>query len=217
MSSPSPGSGRIVAELGRPETPEETAARKAENSRAHRANQTTRNLILALLASLAIVLFTVLVVVRPSTDLVAPVSYKTVAEQAQKNVTETLASPKLPTGWRSNDAELKSDSGKTVTWYIGLITPKQQFIALEQGIHTSNTWFGSLLGKAQSTGHVTIDGVRWTVYDQRDASGVGNFPYSLAATISGSHLVLHGSASNAEFRVLATAVASSLATGTLLR
>ncbi|MDQ1548282.1 MAG: hypothetical protein QOH69_3186 [Actinomycetota bacterium] len=214
MSSPNSGPGRVVAELGRPETPEETAARKAENSRAHRANQTTRNLILALLASLAIVLFTVLVVVRPGTNLVTPVNYRSVAAQAQKDVSETLASPALPSGWHSNDAELKTDSGKTVTWYVGLITPKQQFIALEQGIHTSDTWFGSLLGKAQATGHVTIDGVRWTVYDQRGASGVGNFPYALAATIDGSQLVLHGSASNAEFRVLASAVATSVSNGT---
>jgi hypothetical protein len=213
MSSANPGPGRIVAELGRPETPEEADARKAENSRAHRANQTTRNLILALLASLAIVLFTVLIVVRPGTDRVAPVDYRAVAAQAQPGVSEALASPTLPAGWTSNDAELKSDSGKTVTWYVGLITPKKQFIAIEQGISTSDTWFGSLLGKAQATGHVTIDGVRWTVYDQRSIDGVGNFPYSLAATIGESHLVLHGSADDAEFRVLATAVATSVSKG----
>jgi hypothetical protein len=216
MSSPhtgpsaSSGSGRIVAELGRPETPEETAARKAENSRAHRANQTTRNLILALIASLAIVLFTVLVVVRPSTNLVRPVNYLTVASEAQSDVSQTLAAPRLPSGWKSNDAELKSDSGKTVTWYVGLITPKQQFIAIEQGIDTSDTWFGSLLGKAQPTGHYTSDGVTWTVYNQRSASDTGNFPYSLAGSIGASHFVLHGSASTAEFHVLANAIASTL-------
>ena len=222
MSTPTPGRGRIVAgsarpprvvaELGRPETPEETARRRAENSRAHRANQTTRNLILALLASLAIVLFVVLVVVRPSTNLVSPVNYRSVAAQAQQGVSETLAAPPLPHGWQSNDAELKSDSGKTVTWYVGLITPKQQFIAIEQGIGTSDTWFGSLLGKAQPTGHVTIAGIHWTVYNQRSASGVGNFAYALAGTLGSSHLVLHGSASDAEFRVLATAIGAQLQT-----
>jgi hypothetical protein len=210
MSSPTPGSGRIVAELGRPETPEETAARKAENSRAHRANQTTRNLILALLASLVLVLFVVLVVVRPSTNLVQSVNYLTVAAQAQPDVKETLAAPVLPKGWKSNDAELKTDTGKTVTWYVGLITPKQQFIAIEQGIATGDTWFGSLLGKAQPTGHVTIDGIRWTIYNQRTASGVGNFPYSLAGTIGGSHFVLHGSADDAEFHELASDITAQL-------
>ena len=210
MSSPTPGSGRIVAELGRPETAEETAARKAENSRAHRANQTTRNLVLAILASLAIVLFLALVVVRPTANLVKSVNYRTVAAQAQKDVSEPLAAPGLPAGWHSNDAELKTDSGKTVTWYVGLITPGQQFIAIEQGIHTSDTWYGSLLGKARPTGHYTSDGVTWTVYNQRSASGTGNFPYSLAGTIGSSHFVLHGSASTAEFYVLADAVASTL-------
>ena len=38
---------RIVAELGRPETPDETASRKAESSRVYRASQNTRNLIVA--------------------------------------------------------------------------------------------------------------------------------------------------------------------------
>jgi hypothetical protein len=202
--------GRVVAELGRPETPEETAQRKAENSRAHRANQTTRNLILALLASLAIVLFTVLIVVRPTNNLVKPVNYRTVAAQAQPGVSERLAAPPLPKGWSSNDAELKSDSGKTVTWYVGLITPGQQFIAIEQGIATTDTWFGSLLGNAQATGHVTIDGVRWTVYNQRTDSNAGNFAYSLAATVGASHLVLHGSADDAEFRELAGATVKYL-------
>jgi hypothetical protein len=210
MSSPTPGSGRIVAELGRPETPEETAARKAENSRAHRANQTTRNLILALLASLAIVLFTVLIVVRPGNDLVTPVNYRAVASQAQKNVSEPLAAPKLPTAWRANDAQLKSDTGKTVTWYVGLITPKQQFIAIEQGVKTSDTWFGSLLGKAQPTGHVTIAGIQWTVYSQRSGGGAGNYSYSLAGTVGSSRLVLHGTASDAEFHVLAVAIGTQL-------
>lgn len=215
MSSPSsqtgtPGTGRIVAELGRPETLEETAARKAENSRAHRANQTTRNLILALLASLGLVLFVVLVVVRPSTNLVKPVDYHAVAAQAQQTVDEKLAAPTLPKGWSANDAELKADTGKTVDWYVGLITPKQQFIAIEQGIDTGNTWFGALIGKAPVTGHVTIDGIRWTVYNQRQSSDAGNFQYSIAATVSGSNLVLHGSADNAEFSQLATAITQEL-------
>ena len=55
---------REVAELGRPETPEETAARKAENSRKHRQRQTLKNLVLALAASLGVVFIIVLLVPR---------------------------------------------------------------------------------------------------------------------------------------------------------
>jgi Protein of unknown function (DUF4245) len=207
MSSPTPGSGRIVAELGRPETPEETAARKAENSRAHRANQTTRNLILALLASLALVLFVVLVVVRPTTNLVAPVNYRSVAAQAQQTTSTHLAAPALPAGWSSNDAELKPGVGSATTWYVGFITPKQQFIALEQGINRPASWAASVVGKIAATGHPTIGGIRWTAYDQRSNANAGNFGYSLTATIGSSRYVLHGSADDTEFETLASSVA----------
>jgi hypothetical protein len=206
---------RIVAELGRPETPDETAARKAENSRAHRANQTTRNLILALLASLAVVLFVVLVVIRPDNTSVKYVNYRSVAASAQPSVSQPLVAPALPATWKSNSAVLKDGDGDGTTWYVGLITPKQQFIAIEEGISTGDTWFGSLLGKAQPTGHATIAGVRWTIYDQRTTADSGNFQYSLTATVAHIHFVLHGSAAGtahvpAEYAQVATGVAQFL-------
>jgi hypothetical protein len=201
---------RIVAELGRPETPDETAARKAENSRAHRANQTTRNLILALLASLAVVLFTVLVVVRPDQALTHYVNYKAVAKLAQPGVDATLAAPDLPASWKSNDAELKSDSVHDTTWYVGLITPKQQFIAIEEGVKTSDTWFGSLLGREQPTGNTTIAGIRWTVYDRHSTVSSGNYVYALSASIENVKYVLHGSAGASEFKILASAIAQQI-------
>ncbi|MEJ1229528.1 MAG: DUF4245 domain-containing protein [Galbitalea sp.] len=202
--------GRVVAELGRPETPEETAARKAENSRAHRANQTTRISSSRSSPRSPSCCSRCSSSCGPSGNLVTSVNYRTVAAQAQPSVAQPLVAPALPRGWHSNDAELKSDTGKTVTWYVGLITPKQQFIAIEQGIKTSDTWFGSLLGKAQPTGHRTIDGIRWTVYDQRASAPDGNYQYSLAATADGSNLVLHGSADDAEFSTLAASIARFL-------
>jgi hypothetical protein len=201
---------RIVAELGRPETPEETAALKAENSRAHRANQTTRNLILALLASLVVVLFTVLVVVRPDNTLTHYIDYRAVAKSAQPGITATLAAPVLPSGWKSNDAELKSDSANDIDWYVGLITPKQQFIAIEEGVKTSDTWFGSILGTQQPTGHTTIAGIHWTVYDRTASVTTGNFQYSLAATVGTTRYVLHGSAQHEEVHELAAAIGAQL-------
>jgi hypothetical protein len=202
---------RIVAELGRPETPEETAARKAENSRAHRANQTTRNLILALLASLVVVLFTVLVVVRPDNTLTHYVDYRAIAKQAQPGISATLAAPAMPSGWKSNDAELKSDTANDIVWYVGLITPKQQFIAIEEGVNTSSAWFGEVLGTQQPTGHTTINGIRWSVYDRTESVTTGNFQYSLAATVGTMRFVLHGSAQHEEAHELAAAIARQIA------
>ena len=67
---------RVVAELGRPETAAETAARKAESSRVYRSSQTTRNLIAALLVTIAMLATSTAVapVSREVADLLEAVS-----------------------------------------------------------------------------------------------------------------------------------------------
>jgi hypothetical protein len=213
--SPQPSKQRIVAELGRPETPEETAARKAENSRRHRANQTLFNLVLALAASLAIVLFLVLVVVRPSTDSSPRVDYQKVAADAQPTVSETLASPTLPAGWSANSARLRKGSDGVLSWTIGFITPTPQYIGLVQGVKANPSWISNQLCGARSTGEETIDGIEWTTYDRPSASAracneADDYAFSMTTTRGDSTYVLHGSAKDSEFHTLAGALAAQL-------
>ncbi|WP_423923060.1 DUF4245 domain-containing protein [Frigoribacterium sp. 2-23] len=213
-----PGAGRgrskpprIVAELGRPETPAETAARKAENSRKHRANQTAMNLTLSLVASLGIVLFLVLVVVRPN-DVTRPaIDYVHVASNAEASVSAPLAAPVLPTGWSANAAEVRSSpADKVPTWYVGLITPSDQFIAIDQGIDANPTWVSNQVQNTAATSTRDIAGLTWDVYDRRDDDKPGNYAYSLATTIGRSSIVLYGTADDTEFDAVATAVAAQL-------
>lgn len=199
----------IVAELGRPETPEETASRKAENSRRHRSNQTLLNLVVALVASLAIVLFLVVVVVRPESAPSAPVDYASVAADAQGSTRESLLVPALPAGWSSNSAQFSTKS-EVLDWYVGFITPSTQFIALDQGIEANPTWTASILDDAAKTGSVTIDGLRWTIYDHREDESPGNFAYSMSTTSGDSTIILHGTAPTNEFQLLASAIAAEL-------
>ncbi|WP_349897441.1 DUF4245 domain-containing protein [Parafrigoribacterium soli] len=206
---------RIVAELGRPETPEETAARKAENSRKHRANQTLFNLVLALAASLAIVLFLVLVVVRPSTDSAPRVDYQKVAADAQPTVSEPLASPTLPKDWSANSARLRKGPDGVLSWTIGFITPTPQYIGLVQGVKANPSWISNQVNGTRPTGRQTIDGIEWTTYDRRSASAQAgkdsdDYAYSMTATRGKSSFVLHGSADDSEFHTLAEALATQL-------
>lgn len=202
----------IVAELGRPETPEETAARKAENSRKHRANQTALNLVIAMIASLGIVLFLVAVVVRPAAPPSEGIDYVAIAADAQPTADARLIAPVLP-GWGANDARFGT-TAQVPTWYIGLITPggetnpNGQFIALNQGIGANPSWQAAVLESAVETGTTTIDGLVWSIYDQRDADDPGNFAYAMATTFDDSTVVLHGTASDDEFEQLASAIAA---------
>ncbi|MDF2441986.1 MAG: hypothetical protein JWR01_189, partial [Subtercola sp.] len=74
---------RVVAELGRPETLEETTARKAEQSRKYRANKTINNLWLSLIVCVAVVIVIVLLVPRNDSSQLQSVDYRSVATSAQ--------------------------------------------------------------------------------------------------------------------------------------
>ena len=195
---------RVVAELGRPETPDETAARKAANSRNYRESKTTRNLIVALVSSLGLVLLVALVVVRPTPPPRPPVNYAAIAADATASA--PLAVPELPDGWKANKALLSIGNDDVESWNIGFVTPDNQFAAMTQGIDANQSWVAAQLGDIEKTGTTTINGVEWTLYDNRDDDDPGNFAYAMTAEFDGSNYVLNGTAFEAEFTELAKAV-----------
>nr|WP_217488518.1 DUF4245 family protein [Curtobacterium sp. Csp1] len=115
-------------------TDAETWARKDAARRTRREHQTAFNLVLALIASLGIVLFLVLVVVRPDQTVDRTVDYQQIASQA--NVPGvTLAAPDLPKDYSANRADFQDKTSDGVkVWTVGLITPDKQYIGLQQGI-----------------------------------------------------------------------------------
>ncbi len=205
-----PRSPRVVAELGRPETPGETAARKAESSRRHRSNQTLLNLVFALLASLGVVLFIVLVVVRPSPPDKPPIDFRSDAAKSESTVGHPLAAPDLSAKWTANSDGVSTGSDNIVSWNIGLISPSKQFIALVQGIDANPTWVSNELNKNRSTGTRSLGGLTWDIYDRRDQSDVGNYAYSMTTVLGVNTIVLHGTATDAEFATLAVATLTQL-------
>ena len=202
---------RVVAELGRPETPQETAQRKAAAAQKRRSQQTATNLVLALAACIAVVLVLILVVVRPSSPNFPTVDYRHVAEEAQQGIAQKLAAPELPKGWSANAARLSTGSSDGVdTWYIGFLTPDHQFIGLRQVLAGNETWIAAQLEGAHATGSTGIAGINWKVYDQRARPDTGNLAYAMSATRESSSYVLYGTAQTSEFEVLAKALAQEL-------
>jgi hypothetical protein len=203
----------VVAELGRPETPEETAERKAENSRNHRNRQTINNLVYALVATVALVAVIVLFVPRGNqVDVSTAVDYKSIAAEAQGSEPDRLLVPALPSGWKSNNAELQTKTpDKVDSWYIGLLTPKGEFVAIQQGFRANDSWVAEQVNKSMIKGTTTIDGVKWDVYDNRD-SGSDNrdVDYALVTTSGKSSIVVFGTAGDGEFQVVARSLADQI-------
>ena len=203
----------VVAELGRPETAEETAARRAENSANHRNRQTVNNLVYSLIATVALVAVIVLVVPRGNPTATAPaVDFASVAAQGQGSEPDRLLVPKLPSGWSSNNAELRTKTADGVdSWYVGLLTPEKQFIGITQGFKANESWTSQQVNKSMIKDTRTIDGVRWDVYDNRTSStDSGNVAYALATTAGHSSIVVFGTATDAEFRTVAGALAGQI-------
>lgn len=200
----------VVAELGRPETPDEIADRRAEASRQRRANQTILNLVIAIVASLGIVLFLVVVVVRPTPGPGPGVDFALAAAQSQATASQPLLVPVLPTGWAANAAKFGQEN-QVESWYIGFVTPSTQFIALNQGINANPTWSAATLDGAEATGQVVIAGISWITYDQRSAENPGNHAFAMSTTAGANTVVLHGTAPDEEFEKLAISISEQLA------
>lgn len=208
---------RVVAELGRPETPEETAERRATARRFRIANQTTTNLVIAVGATLLIVAFLIIVVVRPDQQTARPeVDWRSDAAAAQADAPGLILSPVLPDGWSANRTSY-GETDDTATWTIGFLTPSGSYLALEQGFDATGQWLRTAAAVTDDdivwqAPVETIDGRDWWVLDRRDDSEApGNHPLVAATTVGAITVVLHGTASRDEIGVLVEALGEQFA------
>jgi hypothetical protein len=204
-------SGRVVAELGRPETPAETAERKATARALRRSRQTFRNLIASLAACVGLVLVIVALVPRGSGPVQPDVDVRAAVQQFGDTAGQPLLAPAVPSSWKANAAELRG-SGDEASWYVGYVIGGKQYVGLTEGIPGTTGLLGSVLDGAQPTGTTRIGGLPWRVYDRRDlGSDAGNVAYGLATKIGSSVVAVYGTATPTQVRALAASVAADAA------
>ena len=203
-------SRRVVAELGRPETPEEEAARRAENSRLYRQRKTVNNLVFSLLATLGVVAIIFFAVPRADQAPAWQVDYVAAAQTAQANVTSAIIVPALDTTWQANAAEVRTGADGVQEWRIGFVTPTQGYIGFEQAFDATPAWLTARMESTTPVSSVVIDSVTWAVFDNGSS---GNNSYALATTIDGIMYLLRGDADTSEFALLASAVTAAINSG----
>lgn len=198
---------RIVAELGRPETPDETAARKAESSRVYRSSQNTRNLIAALLVTLAVVLVIIFAVPRGSLPEREPIDVAAIAEQVAETEGRTVIAPDAPEDWVVNSAQVAGDEVRT--WTV-VYAPPQGFLRFAQGFDADPAWAARALSGASVTDTVTIAGITWDRYDIADPGSAGNVTVALSAPAGPDTVLIYGRADDDTLEQAATAVADQV-------
>ncbi|WOQ68927.1 DUF4245 family protein [Microbacterium limosum] len=184
---------RVVAELGRPETPEETAARKAESSARYHSSQTFRNLIAALLVTVGMVAVMVFVVPRGELPERASIDPAPIAEQASETYQRPVLVPAAPQEWRVNAASVSSESAGTSTWDVVYAPGEQGFLRFSQAFDAEETWArGELRGTAPAD-EIDLGGVMWQVFEPRDPAQTGNISYALGTQAGPDYVLVYGS------------------------
>jgi hypothetical protein len=195
---------RVVAELGRAETPDETAARKAESSRVYRASQNTRNLVAALIVTIAVVVVIILAVPRGTPPEPEPIDVAAVAQRVSAAEDRPIIAPDTPESWRVNVASVEGDGPRA--WTI-VYADETWFLRVAQGFDADPAWPTRMLSGASVDGTVTIDGVVWDRYDIADPSQAGNISVALATAAGADTILLYGNADQETLEEAAAAAA----------
>ncbi|WP_295840386.1 DUF4245 family protein [uncultured Microbacterium sp.] len=201
---------RVVAHLGRPETPQETADRKAESSRRYRSSKTFRNLIAAMLVTVAVVLVVVAAVPRgepvprPAPDVPA------LASELATERGRPVLSPSLGDGWRVNQASTEGVGGTEAWTMVYVRSGESGFLRVAQGFDTGEAWVGQVLDGTRSTETIEIDGITWNVYRPANPSGTGNIDYALATAAGPDYVLVYGDAAPETAALAAASVTTQI-------
>jgi hypothetical protein len=201
---------RVVAELGRPETPQETADRKAESSRVYRSSQTFRNLIAALIATIAVVAIIVLGVPQGEPTARPTIDMAKIAADVQSTMDRPVVVPEPGKNWRVNAADL--DGGAVTVWNVTLAPAGERergFINFAQAFDADASWAPQKTGGMAPTGTETIDGLVWDIYYLGER-GTANVTYALGTQAGPDYVLLYGSRSADSTKKLAESLTEQL-------
>jgi hypothetical protein len=185
-------------------TPAEDSAAK------HRAKQTVVNLILSIIATLGIVLITILIVPRDDSNRIKPVDYLSVAASAEASSKLNLIAPALPEGWWANQARWSTAASDGVlVWKVGFVGPNNQYIGLTQAFKVNPTWV-SLRTQGFENDPTATNAIPDWKFLRPDANTDAD-PYLWTLERDGNFVSLTSTASLEELAIFASLVEQELA------
>ncbi|QIK62809.1 DUF4245 domain-containing protein [Leucobacter viscericola] len=214
----------IVAELGRPETKAETAARKATDSFNYRQRKTVNNLVFSLIVTLGVVLVIFLAVPQGKGHFEdQALDVKTLAAEASPTAGRTLVAPEVPKAWKAKQARLlQSDDvnyWKITYTTVDEATGQEAYASVVQaftsdGSPVDDAWVSEQFERQEPTGSEQLAGIDWVVFDHPELSpDNSNVVFALQGTWKGDAILVSGTDTPATLRLLAIDAIKSLESG----
>jgi len=137
----------------------------SDSAARHRARQTVINLVLALGASLAIVVVMIAVVPRDDSNRIKPVDYSGVVDDAVASTGWNIFKIKPPTGWWANQAQLTTQAIDAVpTFNAGFVGSQTKYLGYTQAFNVNPTWLALQLKDVTPVGTFGIGYRNWAQY-----------------------------------------------------
>ena len=180
---------------------EQTQQRAAQVSRGRKTvGDMVRSLAVVLVLVGVIVAFNV---VQEPDELVPQVDYPAALAEARLQATYDVLDPEpLPAGWRISSARTDA-SGDGVHWHVGMVTPSEEYAALEQSDGDRDALLDEVAAGGRSAGTVQVAGQPW-----RRLEGGEPEEHALVRAEDGVTVLVAGSASWRELRELAASVSA---------
>ena len=183
-----------------------------ESAKKHRARQTLNNLLLALAASLGVMLAIVLAVPRNDSLQIPAVDYRSIAAAAQGSTSNPILVPNVDASYKATSARFTGKPTDGVqTWYVGFTTDKGNYIGMTQAFGVNPTWLALQTASVVLASQFDINGQTWQEFE----SPVVHKPketkdYILLLKHGNDAVLLYGTADKSAFKDFATRVVSAL-------
>ena len=185
----------------------------SDSAARHRARQTVINLILALGASIGLVVTLVLIVPRDDSSRIREIDYTAISQKAKADSGFNVITITPPENWWSNNAMLTTNNIDTVPVFkAGFVGSDIKYVGYTQAFNANPTWLalslnGKVLTKEYSSKHYT-----WDVYE----SIVKNEPKKTVDYImvlnykDQDYMLVYGVAEDSEFKTFIDSIDEEL-------
>lgn len=182
---------------------------RLSQSQAKRAGQSSRGMVLSVLATLAIALVVVLLNPRNADEPWDPnVDVAVTAEQVTASAGFTATAPAVPEDWTANFARWNGAGTDQVEfWEAGFLTAEEDFAGFKQTTQANPTWLSQQMDNAPATGTRSVDGTQWDLYEPADGDR------HLVGEVDGTTIMVSSSGGLDDLDTLATAIQQDLEEG----